>query len=132
MSADPVSIMGIFTSERRAAAAIDRLRASSWTIERVHSPIPSHAILDALKPPKSKVGWFTLAGGITGVLRIEGIGYFDPDIVTFYGTDQQRLKTQLIQHVSQLSVTLRAIPKAALEEEPRRVGFRLAEDLAKD
>ena len=66
MSADPVSIMGIFTSERRAAAAIDRLRASSWTIERVHSPIPSHAILDALKPPKSKVGWFTLAGGITG------------------------------------------------------------------
>ncbi|MGB3313872.1 MAG: hypothetical protein WBB85_05635, partial [Albidovulum sp.] len=25
-------------------------------------------------------------GGDAGVLRIEGIGYFDPDIVTFYGT----------------------------------------------
>ena len=25
------------------------------------------------------------AGGDAGVLRIEGLGYFDPDIVTFYG-----------------------------------------------
>lgn len=72
-----------------------------------------------------------LAGGMTGVLRIEGIGYFDPDIVTFYGVDQNGLRTQLIQHVSQLSVTLRAMPKEAFEDEPRRVGFRLAEDLEK-
>jgi len=27
------------------------------------------------------------AGSDTGVMRIEGIGFFDPDIVTFYGTD---------------------------------------------
>jgi hypothetical protein len=27
------------------------------------------------------------AGGDAGVLRIEGMGYFDPDIVTFYGSD---------------------------------------------
>ena len=47
------------------------------------------------------------AGDEAGVLRIEGIGYFDPDIVTFYGRDDSGAKTQLIQHVSQLSVTLR-------------------------
>ena len=72
------------------------------------------------------------AGGTAGVLRIEGIGYFDPDIVTFYGTDEFGAKTQLIQHVSQLGVTLRALPKRSTEEEPKRIGFRLAEDLEKD
>lgn len=66
------------------------------------------------------------AGDEAGVLRIEGLGYFDPDILTFYGRDEAGAKTQLIQHISQLSVTLRAVPKAADDEEPpRRIGFHL-------
>lgn len=69
------------------------------------------------------------ASGSTGALRIEGIGFFDPDIVTFYGSDEMGSKTQLIQHVSQLSVTLRALPKQVAEKEPTRIGFRLARDL---
>ena len=70
------------------------------------------------------------AGGDTGVLRIEGMGYFDPDIVTFYGTDPAGARTQLVQHVSQLSVMLRALPKEVQQAEARRIGFRLAADLA--
>ncbi len=66
------------------------------------------------------------AGDEAGVLRIEGIGFFDPDILTFYGRDDTGTKTQLIQHVTQLSVTLRAIGKAATEDPPRRIGFQLA------
>lgn len=66
MTADTVSIMGMFSNPRSAASAIDKLRETPWAIERVHSPIPSHAIEHALEPPKSKVGWFTLAGGIIG------------------------------------------------------------------
>ena len=66
MPADTVSIMGIFSSERGAASAIDQLRETPWTIDQVHSPIPSHIIEHALEPPKSRVGWFTLAGGIIG------------------------------------------------------------------
>ena len=66
MPTEPVSIMGIFSSENETASAIDRLRETPWTIERVHSPIPSHAIEHALELPKSRVGWFTLAGGILG------------------------------------------------------------------
>jgi hypothetical protein len=65
------------------------------------------------------------AGDEAGVLRIEGIGYFEPDIVTFYGTDDTGAQTQLIQHVSQLSVTLRAVPKESEAEAPRRIGFHL-------
>lgn len=65
------------------------------------------------------------AGDEAGVLRIEGIGYAAPDIVTFYGSDATGAKTQLVQHVSQLSVTLRAVPKAREDDPPRRIGFRL-------
>lgn len=61
----------------------------------------------------------------TGVLRIEGLGFFEPDIITFYGRDDFGGKTQLIQHVSQLSVTLRAVPKQEDAEPPRRIGFHL-------
>lgn len=68
-------------------------------------------------------------GADAGVLRIEGIGFFDPDIVTFYGSDQSGTKTQLIQHVSQLNVMLRALPLEDNGPEPQRIGFRLASTL---
>lgn len=68
-------------------------------------------------------------GGDAGVLKIEGIGFFAPDLLTFYGRDETGARTQLVQHVSQLSVLLRAEPKAADVPEPRRIGFKLAEGL---
>jgi len=71
-------------------------------------------------------------GGDAGVLRIEGLGFFDPDIVTFYGTDGDGTKTQLIQHVTQLSVMLRAIPKESETVDAKRIGFRLVADLEAD
>ncbi|MEO9518368.1 MAG: DUF6173 family protein [Paracoccaceae bacterium] len=69
------------------------------------------------------------AGGDVGVMRIEGMGFFDPDIITFYGSDPTGSRTQLVQHVSQLNVMLRALPKAVEQEEPNRIGFQLAQDL---
>lgn len=69
------------------------------------------------------------AGADSGVLRIEGMGFFDPDIVTFYGSGGDGVKAQLIQHVSQLNVMLRALPKPNGRPEASRIGFRLAADL---
>ena len=66
------------------------------------------------------------AGGEAGVLRIEGFGFFNPDVVTFYGRDEDGAKTQLIQHVTQVSVILRAVRKIEPNEPARRIGFRLA------
>jgi hypothetical protein len=60
------AVMGLFTDENRAVSAIEAIKDSPWQLRRVHSPIPSHKISEALKLKKSKVGWFTLAGGITG------------------------------------------------------------------
>jgi molybdopterin-containing oxidoreductase family membrane subunit len=66
MAEKRICIMGMFSSEDQIATAIRQLNESDYDLERVHSPIPSHSIEDALELPKSKVGWFTLAGGITG------------------------------------------------------------------
>ncbi|SEW39042.1 hypothetical protein SAMN04488515_2546 [Cognatiyoonia koreensis] len=71
-------------------------------------------------------------GGDAGVIKIEGLGYYDPDLITFYGSDGTGAKTQLIQHVSQLNVMLRAAPKQVDQAEPNRIGFRLAKELERE
>lgn len=60
------AVMGLFKDETAAVSAIEDLRNSPWSLCSVHSPIPSHRIAKALKLKKSKVGWFTLAGGVIG------------------------------------------------------------------
>jgi len=71
MSADK-HVMALFENDVRAASAIEGMAGSPWKLERVHSPIPSDKILHALKTKKSKLGYFTLAGGIIGFFS--GIG----------------------------------------------------------
>jgi hypothetical protein len=68
-------------------------------------------------------------GGDVGTLRIQGMGYFAPDLITFYGEDPNGAKTQLVQHVSQLNVMLVSSPKVDEEQEPNRIGFKLAAEL---
>lgn len=69
------------------------------------------------------------ADGGAGVMRIEGLGFFDPDIITYYGTNGAGAKSQLVQHVSQLNVMLVASPKRVDQAEPNRIGFQLASAL---
>ncbi len=68
MSAETISIMGLFQSEAEALAAIDEIREQGWQVQEVHSPIPSDKISAALNRKKSKIGWFTLTGGLTGFI----------------------------------------------------------------
>ncbi|MEW6670663.1 MAG: DUF3341 domain-containing protein [Thermodesulfobacteriota bacterium] len=61
-------VMGLFTEESRAAAAAAKLRESPWPLLKVHSPVPGHNLAQALDSPKSRVGYFTLCGGIIGFI----------------------------------------------------------------
>ncbi len=70
-----------------------------------------------------------IAGADVGAVHIQGIGFFAPDMVTFYGTDDRGSKMQLVQHVNQLNVMLIASPKA--ETEARRIGFSMVKQLEK-
>jgi hypothetical protein len=66
MTVEKIKMMGLFEEEADAVSAIADLQARGWGVERVHSPIPSEKITAALGLRKSRVGWFTLAGGIIG------------------------------------------------------------------
>ena len=61
-------IMGLFKNEDQVVSTLTALKESAYKFKRVHSPIPSHKIMAALDLKKSKVGWFTLAGGILGLI----------------------------------------------------------------
>ena len=59
-------IMGLFKNEDQVVSTLAGLKESAYKFKRVHSPIQSHRIMSALDLKKSKVGWFTLGGGIFG------------------------------------------------------------------
>jgi len=59
-------IMGLFKDEDQVVSTLAALKESAYQFQRVHSPIPSHKIMSALDLKKSRVGWFTLVGGIIG------------------------------------------------------------------
>jgi hypothetical protein len=61
-------IMGLFKEEDQVVSTLAALKESAYKFQRVHSPIPSHKIMAALDLKKSRVGWFTLAGGILGLI----------------------------------------------------------------
>jgi hypothetical protein len=58
--------------------------------------------------------------------------YYNPDTVTFSGTDPAGGRTQLVQHVTKLNVMLRAVPKGVKKAEPNRIDSRLVQDLDDD
>jgi hypothetical protein len=104
---------------------VDRKSPAQWAYERLILYIQE---FEAQLDSEHEVA-MGFTGGEVGVLRIEGMGYFEPDIVTFYGTDPTGARTQQILHVSQLNVMLRALPKAPEDSTANRIGFRLAREL---
>mmetsp|Transcript_29398 Transcript_29398/g.57416 ORF Transcript_29398/g.57416 Transcript_29398/m.57416 type:complete len:154 (+) Transcript_29398:2833-3294(+) len=108
-----------------AKTPVEQKSPARWAYERIIMYLKNFE--ESLDNEHEVAMGFT--GGDAGVLRIEGMGYFDPDIVTFYGSDPTGAKTQLVQHVTQLNVMLRALPKAVQADAPNRIGFRLAQDL---
>jgi len=123
--ADPEATVGLNTVPEALSKLAEKKSAARWAYERL--------ILYIQNFEKQLDGEHEVAmgfvGGETGVLRIEGMGYFDPDIITFYGSDGAQGKTQLVQHVTQLNVMLRALPKPKKDQPANRIGFKLASDL---
>ena len=106
--------------------SVEEKSPAEWAYERLILYIQNfEAQLDA-----SEEVAMGFTGGQAGVLSIEGVGFFDPDLVTFYGRDEDGLRTQLIQHVTQLNVILRAVPRETPSEPPRRIGFQMMQQWA--
>ncbi|WP_220748194.1 MULTISPECIES: hypothetical protein [Jannaschia] len=99
--------------------------AAEWAYQRV--VLYLKAFEENLSDDQDAAMAFT--GGAAGVLRIQGIGFSAPDIVTFTGQDMQGQQCLQLLHVSQLNVMLRAVSKPPDQPEPLRIGFRLARAL---
>lgn len=62
------------------------------------------------------------AGDIT--FSIQDIGYWDPNMIVFYGELSDGSAVELVQHLSQLNLLLVAVPRQDDIQKPRRViGF---------
>lgn len=57
------------------------------------------------------------------VLRITNFTYHGPDMVIFYGEDNDGKKMTLLQHISQLNVLLIAVPCIDTTKPAFRIGF---------
>ncbi|MBS8226802.1 DUF6173 family protein [Vannielia litorea] len=112
--------------EAICARPADEKSPAEWAYERLILYIQN---FEEQLDPDEEIAMGMIDGG-AGLLRIEGIGFFDPDIVSFYGRDPSGGRMQLVQHVTQLNVTLRALPKPKGEEKAQRIGFRLARGLS--
>ena len=67
-------------------------------------------------------GRLVSAGDIT--FSIQDIGYWDPNMIVFYGELSDGSAVELVQHISQLNVLLVAVPRKDDIEKPRRIiGF---------
>lgn len=106
-----------------AAKPPEHKAPSQWAYERLVLYIQK---FEETLDPDQEVG-MGFAGSDAGMIHIQGMGYFAPDIITFYGVDPAGAKTQLVQHVSQLNVMLKAAPK--IHKEPLRIGFQMRSKL---
>ena len=67
-------------------------------------------------------GRLVSAGDIT--FSIQDIGYWDPNMIVFYGELSDGSAVELVQHLSQLNLLLVAVPRKDDVKQPRRViGF---------
>jgi len=62
------AMMAVFAAVDELLVAVKALKTGSFKIHTVYSPVPLHEIGEVLDLPTSPVRFFTLAGGILGIL----------------------------------------------------------------
>ena len=106
-------------------------RASSgnhaeWMHERiVRSIVDFEKELDGTQ----EIGARLISFGDKEVIHIDDVGYWGPDLIIFHGKNVDGRPVKLLQHISQISVLLVALP--TVHDEPRRIGFELEKRLGK-
>lgn len=93
---------------------------AKWMFERLATYIRQ---FESRLDEEHEIGARLVSFGANLSFHIEDMGYFGPDMIVFYGRNDQGEPVQLIQHTSQLSVLLVAVRKQTAK--PRRIGFIL-------
>lgn len=97
---------------------------AKWMYERlVRSVIAFEKKLDATREIGARLIQF--APGET--IAIDDIGFWGPDLITFFGRNADGHPVELMQHISQVNMLLVALPVTG---KPKRIGFLLEKHLA--
>jgi hypothetical protein len=103
-----------------------RENPARWMFERLAAYIRQ---FESRLDEEHEVGARLVSFGANLTFHIEDMGYFGPDMIVFYGRNDQGEPVQLVQHTSQLSVLLVGVRKQAAHA--RRIGFILEEKEAR-
>lgn len=97
---------------------------AEWAYERIARQIQE---FEQDLAPEEEIGLRLVATPGTSVMHINDVGFWGPDILIFYGTNQHGKPMQLLQHYTQMSILLTAVP--AQEDEPKRIGLHLVQKI---
>ena len=98
---------------------------ADWMYERIIEQI--NEFESALPNDMQAGGRLVSSNNFT--FSISDVGYWNPDIIIFYGEDPSGSKLRLLQHTSQLNLLLVAVPRTDELSRPRRmIGFVPSED----
>ncbi|NTS66831.1 hypothetical protein HRV97_16955 [Sphingomonas sp. HHU CXW] len=106
---------------------LDPIIPAKWAFERIARQIEK---FETDLEPDEEIGLRLVATPDASVMHIDDVGYWGPDMLIFYGNNEHGKPMQLLQHYTQMSVLLTAVP--AKEAEPRRIGFHLVQSIKDD
>lgn len=72
---------------------------------------------------EQEIGARLVTHGSSTTLHLHNISYYNPDLLSFHGTNEEGEELLLVQHVSQLNLLL--VPLKKLLEKPLRIGYKL-------
>jgi len=99
---------------------LDSSNPAEWTYKRIIEYIID---FESNLDDEHEIGARLVSFGSELTFHIQDMGFYGPDIITFYGINNQGEEVQLIQNISQLSVLLVTMKK--IGEKPKRIGFIL-------
>jgi hypothetical protein len=89
---------------------------SEYLIQKINE---FNSSLDA----ENEVGLNLVSFNQSITIHVSGVGYYDPNLVYFVGQTDTGNRIELVQHVSQISFVLVALPRLKPEEPKRPIGF---------
>jgi len=121
----PQPVVSNKTEEAHAMAEGVRMRENpaEWAFVRLSKMIQE---FESNLDKNDEVGARIVGLPGDGTMQVEDVGFWGPDFIMFFGRNSNGKPVRLIQHYTQISVVLNAMPKPE-EREARRIGFQLSE-----
>ncbi len=99
------------------------LNPAEWMRERLLKQIKD---FEGQLNSEEEVGVSLAMSTSSHAFHIERVGYWGPDMIILSGTNTDGKPVQLLQHYTQVSVLLTALPR--IHEPARRIGFDLTKN----